>query len=239
MRRRHLRMIRTLAASNRRPSPPRWTAFSRPTRSQQRRTTAARNTSNEQTNDAYKRPYKRPSTATSAMRNAYANAPTNATDAPANDLHTDPPITPLCALARASTRPQTRLRYRSARVRRLSPEITHRALRTYQTPWLNPAQPMQDHDMTEHLPAKTPKKERFLPRKITRAIEGLCTGEYRNITIAAQALGYTRSHLSKALRTPRAQALVEARTPRNPERIADAGGGDVATFARIRAVGED
>ena len=66
--------------------------------------------------------------------------------------------------------------------------------------------------MTEQLPAKLPKKERPLPKQIARAIEGLCTGEYRSITAAAEALGYTRSHLSKALRMPRAQALIETRT---------------------------
>jgi hypothetical protein len=71
---------------------------------------------------------------------------------------------------------------------------------------------MQETDMTVQLPAKALKKERPLPKLITRAIEGLCTGEYRNITSAAEGLGYTRSHLSKALRMPRAQALVEART---------------------------
>ena len=66
--------------------------------------------------------------------------------------------------------------------------------------------------MTAQLPAKQPKKERPLPAGITRAIEGLCNGEYRNITLAAEAQGYTRSHLSKALRLPRAQAFVEQRT---------------------------
>jgi hypothetical protein len=71
---------------------------------------------------------------------------------------------------------------------------------------------MQETDMPEQLPAKPPKKERPLPKLITRAIEGLCTGEYRNITAAAEALGYTRSHLSKALRMPRAQVLIEQRT---------------------------
>src|SRR5688572_5114207 len=56
------------------------------------------------------------------------------------------------------------------------------------------------------------KKERPLPAKITRAVEMLVTGEKRTITAAAEALGYTREHLSKALRMPRAQAFIEART---------------------------
>jgi predicted membrane chloride channel (bestrophin family) len=71
---------------------------------------------------------------------------------------------------------------------------------------------MQDFDMTEQLPAKKPKKERPIPRGITQAVDGLCNGEYKSITAAAKALEYTREHLSKALRTPRVQVLIETRT---------------------------
>jgi hypothetical protein len=77
---------------------------------------------------------------------------------------------------------------------------------------LNSAQQMQDYAMTKQLPAKVPKKERPLPRRISQAVEGLCTGQYRTITAAAEALGLTREHLSKSLRTPRAQVFIEQRT---------------------------
>jgi hypothetical protein len=77
---------------------------------------------------------------------------------------------------------------------------------------LNSAQRMQDDDMNQQLPAKPPKKERPLPRKISQAVEMLVSGEKKTITATAEALGLTREHLSKSLRTPRAQAFIEQRT---------------------------
>jgi hypothetical protein len=66
--------------------------------------------------------------------------------------------------------------------------------------------------MNEIVPGKKPKKERPLPRKISQAVEMLVSGEKKTITSTALALGLTREHLSKSLRTPRAQAFIEQRT---------------------------
>ena len=66
--------------------------------------------------------------------------------------------------------------------------------------------------MNEIINAPSRKKDRPLPRKISQAVEMLVSGEKKTITAAAQALGLTREHLSKSLRTPRAQVYVEQRT---------------------------
>jgi hypothetical protein len=99
------------------------------------------------------------------------------------------------------------------------------------------AQPMQDDDMTEQLPAKAPKKERPLPRKISQAVEMLVNGEKKTITAAAQALGLTREHLSKSLRTPRAQVFIEQRTREILSASRMPAAATLLLIARICAVG--
>jgi hypothetical protein len=84
--------------------------------------------------------------------------------------------------------------------------------RDHHTPWDHRAlcrfvDQMHLSRMNEIVPGKKLKKERPLPRKISQAVEMLVSGEKKTITSAALALGLTREHLSKSLRTPEHRRL--------------------------------
>lgn len=66
--------------------------------------------------------------------------------------------------------------------------------------------------MNAIIPADRPKKERPLNRKVSRAVEMLINGEARTIKAAAEAVGLSREHVSKSLRSSRGQAFIEQRT---------------------------
>jgi hypothetical protein len=160
------------------------------------------------------RAYQHPST------NAYANTPANASNTPANGVCSNPPHPPgvgsalarafhpasdvCCAGAPLASKTSRETSRKQGRIR-LGRKTSHRALSRF-------ADQMQISNMNQIINAPSRKKDRPLPRKISLAVEMLVSGEKRTITAAAQAVGLTREHLSKALRSPRAQVFLEQKT---------------------------